>query len=93
MSFRTVGRYESIFPVWAARDIAVFAFDQRGFGRTCSDAFNNALFGKTSGVDQVRDIEFFVKEMSRRFPDVPIFLMGFSMVGCDCIRECSMLMG
>ncbi|KAF8499380.1 alpha beta-hydrolase [Gautieria morchelliformis] len=78
-----VGRYEAVFPAWAARDIAVFAFDQRGFGRTyfSRDGVNNALYGKTSGVDQVRDIEFFVKEMSCRFPDVPIFLMGFSMGG------------
>ncbi|EIW80282.1 hypothetical protein CONPUDRAFT_165852 [Coniophora puteana RWD-64-598 SS2] len=29
-----IARYEHVFPVWAARGIAVFAYDQRGFGRT-----------------------------------------------------------
>jgi acylglycerol lipase len=76
-----VGRYDAVFPIWAARDIAVFAFDLRGFGRTCFEGENpQASYGKTSGPDQLQDIEFFIKQLSPRFPNVPIFLMGFSMV-------------
>ncbi|KAF8526954.1 hypothetical protein BU17DRAFT_18269, partial [Hysterangium stoloniferum] len=28
------GRYEHVFPVWNKRGIAVFVYNQRGYGRT-----------------------------------------------------------
>jgi acylglycerol lipase len=76
------GRYEHVFPFWNQQGVAVFVYDQRGYGRTCSDVEKkapNASYGKTNGRQQVEDIEFFVDLIARRFEDIPLFLMGFSM--------------
>ncbi|KAM5537990.1 hypothetical protein V8D89_008466 [Ganoderma adspersum] len=79
-----VAQYEWAQGVYAARGIAVFAFDQRGLGRTgfgeahCSAG---SAYCKTSFVDQFADIEWAVREGRVRMPGLPVFLMGHSMGG------------
>lgn len=63
--------------------IAVFAYDQRGFGRTALDAQNRtpgAMYGKTTWTNQLEDLEWAIKTAQNAFDGVPIFLMGCSMV-------------
>ncbi|KAI6145529.1 alpha beta-hydrolase [Pisolithus tinctorius] len=79
-----VARYEHVFPAWSARGIAVFAFDQRGFGRTALDSDNKSkgsAYAKTSWKEQLEDIEWAVKHVQNEFGAVPVFLYGHSMGG------------
>jgi acylglycerol lipase len=79
-----IGRYSHIFPLYKKRGISVFAFDQRGFGRTALDEAQrskDAVYGRTSWPEQFTDIEFFVKRAKNESGAVPIFLMGHSMGG------------
>ena len=80
-------RYDHFFPKFVARDISVFAFDQRGWGRTaCDEAERSpgARYGWTSRPRQLTDLEFFIKREASRVAaggqKVPLFLMGHSMV-------------
>ena len=78
-----IGRYEHVFVQYPPRGITIFAFDQRGFGRTVLDLGHkskDSTYGKTNWHLQLRDIEFFARYLAKEFPDVPLFLMGHSMV-------------
>lgn len=79
-----VGRYEHVFPSWVDSGIAVFAFDQRGFGRTAEDHEQrsaSSAYGKTSGSLQNDDVEWAVGAARAKFgKELPLFLMGHSMV-------------
>ncbi|THH14127.1 hypothetical protein EW146_g6166 [Bondarzewia mesenterica] len=78
-----IGRYEQVHGDWAARGFAVFAYDQRGFGRTALDAEKSvaSVYGQTGGTpERMMDVEWAVKYASRKFEGVPLFLMGHSMV-------------
>jgi pimeloyl-ACP methyl ester carboxylesterase len=86
-----VGRYAHVFPHWRAADIAVLAYDQRGFGRTALDATRRSpgsAYGKTGSPEQRADLQFVLGEARRRWPGVPLFLMGHSMVR-RCNARCS----
>ncbi|KAI0697414.1 lysophospholipase [Cerioporus squamosus] len=77
-------RYEWMHGVYASRGITVFAFDQRGFGRTALDAeakTGQSLYGKTSWREQLSDIDWWVKHVKDQYPALPVFLMGHSMGG------------
>ena len=82
-----VGRYEWAHSVYASRGITVFAYDQRGFGRTALDKSpknkhaGNGGYGRTSWRAQLGDMEWWVRHVRKEFPDTPVFLMGHSMVG------------
>jgi len=84
-----VGRYEQAFPVYASKGISVFAYDQRGFGRTALDTEHkspSSSWGVTSWRDQQEDISFFIlRERERLGPQVPIVLMGHSMGGGEVL--------
>jgi len=79
-----IGRYTHFHPLLAARGVAVFAFDQRGFGLTAQDKKGNkskdSTYGKTCWQDQMRDIEWAINHTQKLFEGVPVFLMGHSMV-------------
>lgn len=83
-----ITRHEHIHTSFADRGIAVFAFDQRGFGRTAAHKENGAgkKYGHTSWTEQFEDIEWAIKEGRRMggCAEVPVFLMGHSMV---CLRR------
>lgn len=60
---------------WAARGIATYAYDQRGFGR----APNRGIW---AGVDtMVADARAMAELVRRRHPGVPLHLVGVSMGG------------
>lgn len=88
-----VGRYTSIFPLWAEKGVAIVAFDQRGFGKTATDVERNkasgGTYGKTSPEMQMEDIEFMINWIEGKFGEsTKIFLMGHSMVrfGLYCLE-------
>ncbi|KAI8978320.1 lysophospholipase [Trametes punicea] len=79
-----VGRYEWAHGLYAARGITVFAYDQRGFGRTALDGAHKSkqsAYGKTSWCDQFADVEWWVKRLKAEYAALPLFLMGHSMGG------------
>lgn len=62
-----IARYEHVFPYYSQSNIAVFAFDQRGFGRTALDPGPDGRrqrerearkegYGRTSSRQQKEDI-------------------------------------
>jgi acylglycerol lipase len=79
-----IGRYTHFHPWLAQRGIAVFAFDQRGYGLTAQDTTGKksktSAYGKTCWKDQMGDIDWALKHARNLFPGIPIFLMGHSMV-------------
>ncbi|KAF7798974.1 hypothetical protein EIP86_010203 [Pleurotus ostreatoroseus] len=79
-----IGRYEHVFVQYPPRGITIFAFDQRGFGRTVLDLGHkskDSTYGETNWDLQLQDIEFFAKYLANEFPRVPLILMGHSMGG------------
>ncbi|KAG6332584.1 hypothetical protein ID866_6506 [Astraeus odoratus] len=79
-----VARYEHVFPAWSDRGIAVFAYDQRGFGKTALDEKHkskDSAYAKTSWREQLEDIEWAVNHVKKEFAGVPVFLYGHSMGG------------
>jgi len=83
-----VGRYTHFHPLFAEHGIAVFTFDQRGFGKTAQDEGHkskDSAYGKTSWNDQMADIEWALRHAKAEFPDVPVFLMGHSMGGGEVL--------
>ncbi|GBE89889.1 lysophospholipase [Sparassis crispa] len=79
-----IGRYDETHALFAQRGVAVFTFDQRGFGLTAQDEEHrsaNSSYGKANWREQMEDIEWAVKHVRSEFPNLPIFLMGFSLGG------------
>jgi acylglycerol lipase len=78
-----VRRYDHILCAWTARGFGVFTYDQRGFGRTALDEENrskDSKYGKTSLDAQLEDVKWAAEEVKKKWPGVPLFLMGYSMV-------------
>lgn len=78
-----IGRYEHIFPQWQDRGISVFTFDLRGFGKTAEGAIqkgDSKAYGRTSGIQQLGDAEWALKHAKEQAGEIPMFLMGHSMV-------------
>ncbi len=79
-----IGRYTHFHPVFAARRIAVFTYDQRGYGLTAQDTKGNkskgSAYGKTSWKEQMEDVAWAIEHARETFKGVPLFLMGHSMV-------------
>ncbi|TFK74689.1 alpha/beta-hydrolase [Pluteus cervinus] len=83
-----VARYTHFHARLPEHGIAVFTFDQRGFGRSGLDTENRSpgsAYGKSSWKDQAGDIQWAIDEAKKEFPDVPIFLMGHSMGGGEVL--------
>ena len=63
----------------SSRDIAVFAYDQRGFG-------NAPGRGRWAGTDNyIADVVAISQRLRLRYPDVPLYLLGESMGGAVVI--------
>jgi acylglycerol lipase len=76
-----IGRYYELFPTLASRGIAVYGFDQRGWGRSVHKPSEKGLTGPTSLV--ISDIVSFIRT---QIPSpVPVFVMGHSMGGGEAI--------
>ncbi|KAG6813755.1 hypothetical protein H0H92_007707 [Tricholoma furcatifolium] len=84
-----IGRYTHFHPLLSQHDIAVFAVDQRGFGKTAQDTDGNkskdSAYGKTSWDDQMIDIAWAVEHAKTAFSGIPTFLMGHSMGGAEVL--------
>ncbi|KNZ73952.1 putative serine hydrolase C5E4.05c [Termitomyces sp. J132] len=84
-----VGRYAHFHPLLSQHEIAVFAFDQRGFGKTALDTEGNkskdSAYGKTSWSEQMVDISWAIEHARKTFSGVPTFLMGHSMGGAEVL--------
>ena len=78
-----VGLFDHVHVKYPEKGISVFTYDARGFGRTALDAANkskDSSYGKTSWKEQFGDLEWAIGHAREEVPDVPIFLMGQSMV-------------
>lgn len=98
-----IGRFNELYQLVTRQGIAVFAFDQRGYGLTGQGRKEKSrgspsMYGKTTWKDQMRDIAWAVKHMKEKFENKPLFLMGCSsvsypdiwlyrMVTCENARE------
>lgn len=89
------GRYDHVFKVFTASNIAVFAFDQRGFGRTAmlTPESGERIAARTSvgdsggwqvSMDDIWRACTFTRSL---YPDatIPMFLMGQSMGGLEAV--------
>lgn len=63
----------------SAHNIAVYAYDQRGFGKT----LQHGIWGGRENL--TRDMEQMVHAVAALHPDIPIFLLGESMGGAVVI--------
>lgn len=78
-AFDKVPDAPGVGPYLAARGIAVYAYDQRGFGRS-----PNA--GIWAGRDaMVGDVKDFIALLRKTYPGTPVYLMGESMGGAVAI--------
>lgn len=72
-----VGRYYDFFPTLARAGIAVYGFDQRGWGRSVKKPAERGLTGPTSTV--TADMAAFIR--AQLPSEVPVFVLGHSMGG------------
>ncbi|KAJ7098457.1 Alpha/Beta hydrolase protein [Mycena crocata] len=79
------GRYTPMHTLLSGEhNIAVFAFDQRGYGQTAlhpKHRSGTSEYGKTDWSSQMDDAEWALKHARAELPDLPLFLMGASMGG------------
>lgn len=83
-----VDRYNSQFPLMAARGIEVFAIDQRGFGQSAVQMKGGlkSNYSDTTWPQQFKDAKVAVEEQKKWLDEkygvgkVPLFLCGHSMV-------------
>ena len=80
-----MGRYEEFAIMMAARGIAVAGFDLRGHGQHSGDP-EVASFGEGGWEKSVADIQLFHNHLRERFPNVPLFVLGFSL-GSFLLRD------
>lgn len=84
-----VGRYYGFFPHLARSGIAVYAFDQRGWGQSVARPADRGHSGPTAQV--LSDIAAFITE--RALPaepaSAPLFVMGHSMGGGEVLALAS----
>ncbi len=71
--------FQSTGTFFAAHGVAVIAYDQRGFGR----APNTGIWGNAENLTS--DLAECVKQASRRWPHVPVYILGESMGGAVAI--------
>ena len=71
-----LGRYEEMANFFIKKQIAVFAFDHRGHGRS------EGKKGHAESIDQfVEDVEYALMQCRSLYLEIPIFLFGHSMGG------------
>ncbi|PFH52178.1 hypothetical protein AMATHDRAFT_140634 [Amanita thiersii Skay4041] len=84
-----VARYSKFHTKLAENGLQIFAFDQRGFGRTAMDTEGHksphSAYGKTCWNDQMTDIVWAIDHVRKSIPSVPVFLMGHSMGGGEVL--------
>ncbi|KAF2087714.1 alpha/beta-hydrolase [Saccharata proteae CBS 121410] len=78
--------YGTLFPGLASQGIAVFSYDQRGWGRSVHKPAQKGLTGPTSTV--LNDITSFIRPLlpPADYSTTPLFLMGHSMGGAEVLH-------
>ena len=79
------GRYRHVGEFFAAKGLAVVALDHRGHGYSDGRVGHIDMFA-----DFLADLRAFNNEIERRFPAVPLFLLGHSLGGliaCNYLLE------
>ncbi|CAK7230529.1 hypothetical protein SCUCBS95973_007605 [Sporothrix curviconia] len=74
-----INQYVDFFPTLAGRGIAVYGFDQRGWGRSVKKPSDKGRTGPTTTV--ISDIVAFIKPHVNQADGLPIFVLGHSMGG------------
>lgn len=75
-----IGRYEELAKFLTDRRIAVFGIDAVGHGKSKSEKKAPMYFGGVGSWKYlVNDIMFLNKMVNKEYPDVPCFMLGFSM--------------
>ncbi|KAK0635271.1 Alpha/Beta hydrolase protein [Bombardia bombarda] len=83
-----VNRYHNLFSSLAARGIAVFGFDQCGWGRSVNTPAERGLTGGTPRV--MADLAAVIKTQLPTSPaDPPVFVLGHSMGGGQALTLAS----
>lgn len=84
-----VGRYYGFFPHLASSGIAVYAFDQRGWGKSVARPADRGHSGPTAQV--LSDIAAFITQAAipAEPKGVPLFVMGHSMGGGEVLALAS----
>ena len=80
-----IGRYEKLAEFLTDYGIAVAGFDLRGHGRNPGDN-QCASFGENGWKLSLHDMHLFYLEVESRFPDIPHFMLGFSL-GSFLLRD------
>lgn len=80
-----IGRYEAFAKQLTENGIAVCGFDLRGHGKNGNDE-EVASFGENGWQLSLNDMRNFFEEIKQRIPNVPYFMMGFSL-GSFLLRE------
>ncbi|CAN8095414.1 unnamed protein product [Discula destructiva] len=84
-----LGRYYGFFPTLAAAGIAVYGFDQRGWGRSVRKPADRGLTGPTTRV--LADMAAFITDVAlpAQPAAAPLFVMGHSMGGGEVLTLAS----
>ena len=80
-----MGRYESFAEFLCPMGIAVAGFDLRGHGKNPGDP-EVASFGEGGWSASIEDMRLFYEMLKQRFPEVPHYMLGFSL-GSFLLRE------
>lgn len=80
-----IGRYEELADMLTAYGIAVAGFDLRGHGRNPGDN-QCASFGEGGWNYALHDMHLFYLELESKFPNIPHFMLGFSL-GSFLLRD------
>lgn len=80
-----IGRYEQLAEQLTASGITVAGFDLRGHGRNPGDN-QCASFGEGGWKLSLHDMHLFYLELESWFPDIPHFMLGFSL-GSFLLRD------
>lgn len=80
-----IGRYETLARKLTEHGVLVAGFDLRGHGRNPGD-LDIASFGEGGWEASIQDMHLFFGILEERFPDLPHFLLGFSL-GSFLLRE------
>ncbi|KAJ4388781.1 hypothetical protein N0V93_006241 [Gnomoniopsis smithogilvyi] len=80
-----LGRYYGFFPTLAAAGIAVYGYDQRGWGKSVRKPAERGLTGPTTQV--LADVAKFITDVALPAEPrtVPLFVMGHSMGGGEVL--------
>ncbi len=80
-----MGRYEKLAEELTTHGVIVAGFDLRGHGKNDVEA-DCASFGEGGWEESLKDMHFFFKMLEERFPNLPHYMLGFSL-GSFLLRE------